>query len=49
MACTAFGTVSPFVLILALVTAPFLIFTPVTAFFFSCFAPTLFFGRWIAA
>ena len=36
-------------LILAPVTAPFLIFGAVTAFFFSCCVPTLFAGRLTAA
>jgi hypothetical protein len=36
-------------LILAAVTAPFLIFGDVTAFFFNCCEPTLFFGRLVAA
>jgi hypothetical protein len=49
VACVAFGTVSPLVLILLAVMAPFLIFTPVTAFFFSCFEPTLFFGNELMA
>ena len=49
VAWVAFGTVSPAVLIFDFVTAPFLIFDPVTAFLFSCFEPTLFFGRVIAA
>ena len=35
--------------IFAPVTAPFAIFGFVTAFFFSCFAPTLFFGSEVAA
>ncbi len=35
--------------ILVVVTAPSLIFGPVTAFFFSCFEPTLFLPRWEAA
>jgi hypothetical protein len=46
----ALGTVpSDDSLILAPVTAPFLIFVAVTAFFFSCSAPMLFFGSWVAA
>src|SRR5205085_10345345 len=44
LACSAFGTVSPLVLIFFAVTAPFLIFFVVTAFFLSCLLPTLFFG-----
>jgi hypothetical protein len=49
VACVALGTVSPFVLIFAAPTAWFLIFGDVTAFFFNCFAPMLFFGRLVAA
>src|SRR5215471_15002663 len=39
VACAAFGTMRPLVLILAAVTAPFLIFGAVTAFLFSCLVP----------
>ena len=45
----AFGTERPFALIFEAVTAPFLIFVAVTALFFSCFVPTLFVGRLVAA
>jgi hypothetical protein len=45
----ASGTVRPFVLILAAVTAPLAIFAPVTALFLSCFVPTLFLARLVAA
>ena len=40
-----FSATSVFFAIFCFVTAPLAIFTLVTALFFSCFAPTLFFGR----
>jgi hypothetical protein len=49
VAWVAFGTVRQLVLIFEAVTAPFLIFAPVTALFFSCFVPTLFLGSLSAA
>lgn len=48
-ACVASGTTRPEALIFAAVTAPFLIFEVETAFFLSCFVPTLFAGRAMAA
>ena len=44
-----FTPVTAFLPIFAFVTAPTLIFGAVTAFFFSCFEPTLFFGSAVAA
>ena len=49
VACNAFGTVRPLVLILDAVTAPFLILLAVTAFCFNCLVPTLFLGSLKAA
>jgi hypothetical protein len=45
----AFGTVRPLASILDATTAPFLILLDVTALFFSCAVPTLFFGKLVAA
>ena len=41
--------VTAFAPIFVFVTEPLLIFTAVTAFFFNCFVPTLFFGSAVAA
>jgi hypothetical protein len=49
-AATALGTFPSFFRLMSeRVRVRFFTFFPVTAFFFSCFVPTLFAGRWTAA